>query len=472
MKEQLIGREKERKALQEYLSSERSEFIAVYGRRRVGKTFLIKQVIDTDASFTFTGAENVSLEEQLLNFYLCLQKYYPAAQRCETWIESFNQLERYLESLPNGNKIVFIDELPWLDNVRSGFVSALELFWNGWASHRTDIKLIVCGSAASWMLDNIVNDYGGLYHRVTHQILLQPFTLAESKQYFDAYGFSYSETNVAEAYMVLGGIPYYYSLMQQGLSVAQNIDQLVIAPTGELSNEMPLLFRSLFKHSDDYVRIIEALSQKSKGLTRSELLDATKMHNNARFTQMLQELETCGFIRCFQPYDGKKRQITYQLIDPFVHFYYQMVVKNGLRSAHQWEQMQNAPQFYTWAGLAFEMLCFNHIPQLLSALGITGIKTDVYSWRTPTIAEDGAQIDMVIDRADRCVNICEMKFTRGEYDIQKAEATKIQHRIDSFARYAEPSKTLLLTMITALGVKTNMYSSVVQKQITLHDLFQ
>lgn len=471
MNEQLIGRKAEREALLEYLNSERSEFIAVYGRRRVGKTFLIKQTVK-HFDFMFTGAENVSLEEQLLNFHLRLSKYYPQAVRCQTWLESFNQLEQYLETLPEGRKVIFIDELPWLDTARSCFVTALELFWNGWAALRSDIKLIVCGSAASWMLDNLINDYGGLYHRVTHQIRLNPFTLAESKEFFDTYGFHYSEVNIAEIYMTLGGIPYYYSLMKQDLSVAQNIARLVIDPNGELNNEMHLLFRSLFKKSDDYVHIIEALSMKNKGLTRSELLKILKVSNNARFTQMLNELEKCGFIRYFTPYDGKKRQLTYQLIDPFVHFYYQMIVKNKLQSAQQWELMQNSPIYNTWAGLAFEILCFNHTSQILSALGISGIQTNIYSWRTPNDVEDGAQIDMVINRADRCVNICEMKYSRDEYDLQKAEADKLQHRLNCFAKYAEQRKALILTMVTCFGVKKNMYSSLIQREVTLHDLFQ
>ncbi len=472
MKDLLIGHEREQQLLREYIASERSEFIAVYGRRRVGKTFLIRQTLGDKLCFSIAGMENANKQQQLANFNMTLRQYYPQARSCNTWLEAFYELRYYIESLNISQKVIFLDELPWFEAQKSGFVSALENFWNAWASARSDIKLIVCGSAASWMLDNIINNHGGLYNRVTHQMMIEPFNLHECKEYFTAYGFGYSEREIAECYMAFGGIPYNFSLMRTDESVAQNIDRLIFSPTGELRNEKANLFRSLFRHSEDYVTIIDALSAKNKGLNRNELIEITKLNNNARLTKKLDELEQCRFIRRYDSYDKRQRQTLYQLIDPFVYFINKIVSQNHNQDSEFWSHIQNTPLFNTWSGLAFEMLCLNHVPQIKQALGISGIQSSVYSWRTPAAADDGAQIDLVIDRADRCVNVCEMKFCREEYEMTEPESRRIEHRLLQFQRYAEQRKSLRLTMITSYGIKRNTYSSIVQNEVTLADLFK
>lgn len=471
MQERIIGRHNELQLLAKYMQTPRSEFIAVYGRRRVGKTFLVRHAIGKEACFSVTGMENVLLDEQLANFYISLRKVYPSAVRCGSWLEAFDQLEQYLESLQEGNKILFFDELPWFDTPRSNFVSALEHFWNNWASARSDIKLVTCGSAASWMLDHLINNHGGLHNRVTHQMLIEPFSLKECKEYFDAYDFGYQVREVAEYYMVFGGVPYYLSLMNRDESVAQNVDRLIFSATGELSAERTNLFRSLFKRSADYVTIVEALSAKRKGLTRKELLDATRLDNNQRFSTMLQELENCRFIRQYLPYSDKKRDITYQLIDPFLHFSLQVQAKCKYQDENYWSHSINSPIYNAWSGFAFEMLCLNHVPQIKAALKIEGVQTSVYCWRTPAQAERGAQIDLLIDRADHCVNLCEMKFCRGKYTITKAEREKIENRMQSFITHSKTKSSIRLTMITSFGVEKNTNSGIIQNELTLEDLF-
>lgn len=472
MKEQFIGHERECQLLAEYIASQRSEFIAIYGRRRVGKTFFVRHVVGDSLCFSLTGMENANTKQQLANFNITLKHCYPDAVACDDWLHAFEQLERYLGSLDVPCKVVFLDELSWLDTHKSGFLSALEHFWNAWASARTDIKLIVCGSAASWMLDNIINNHGGLHNRVTHQMLIEPFALHDCIDYFRAYGFGYSEQEVAECYMAFGGIPYYFSLMRTEYSIAQNIDWLIFSPTGELRNEKQNLFRSLFTRYGDYTQIIDSLTSLSKGMTRAELLEATKLNNNARFTKMLEELEQCRFIRRYESYDKRSRKTIYQLIDPFVYFYNKIVARNAYHDAEFWSHSQQSPLYYTWAGLAFEILCLNHIPQIKQALGISGLQANVFSWRTPQEAEQGAQIDLIIDRADRCVNLCEIKFCRQEYEMTKQERERIENRLYSFTRYAESRKSLRLTLISPLGMKRNSNSFIIQNQLTLHDLAQ
>lgn len=471
MQELLIGRKNELKKLDEYLNSNRSEFVAVYGRRRIGKTFLVRRAIAGKSVFQLTGMENISLEEQLMNFYLSLRKFYPLAQKCSNWLEAFGQLECYLESVTSEKKILFFDELPWLDTAKSNFISALEHFWNDWASARQDIKLITCGSAASWMLDNLINNHGGLHNRVTHQMLIEPFSLSECKDYFDTFGFNYGEREIAEYYMVFGGVPFYLSLLNNNESLVQNIDRLIFSATGELRTEKDNLFKSLFKHSEDYVRIVEALSSKGRGLTRNELLAATKLHNNARFSSMLQELENCRFIRQYLPFDNKKRMVSYQLTDPFLHFCYQVQDKCKYQDEHFWSNSLNSPLFNAWCGLAFEILCLNHISQIKGALKIGGVQTAVYSWHTPVSVEKGAQIDLVIDRADHQINLCEMKFSYGEYVINKAEREKLEHRVNSFLSYTKTKSSIILTIITSFGLQKNIHSGIAQKQLSLKDFF-
>ena len=472
MKELLIGRQKEQKALMEYINSGRSEFIAVYGRRRVGKTYLVRRTIADKTCFSITGMENVGQEKQLMNFYLSLRKVYAGAEKSSTWLEAFDQLERYLETVAADTKILFFDELPWMATAKSDFVSTLEHFWNSWASARQDIKLIACGSAASWMLDNLINNHGGLHNRVTHQMLIEPFSLGECRAYFHAYGFGYSDREVAEYYMVFGGVPFYLSLANKEESVAQNVDRLLFSSTGELRSEKDNLFRSLFKHSEDYVSIIAALSSKGKGLTRNELLEQTHLHNNAKFTSMLKELEECRFIRQYLPFDGKKRMVTYQLVDPFLHFCHHIQERCKYQDESFWSHSINTPLYHAWSGFAFEILCLNHVSKIKDALKISGVQTSVYSWRTPKTVEKGAQIDLVIDRADRCVNLCEMKFCRGEYVMTKTEREKLEHRVDSFINGTGTKSSIRVTLITCEGVQKNANSFIVQNQVTLKDMFQ
>ena len=484
MERKLIGRERESELLKEYLNTDKSEFVAVYGRRRVGKTFLVRQVLGDKACFSVTGMENADMQDQLANFYFTLRRVYPAAVQPKSWIEAFDELQTYLEGLPTGRKIIFIDELPWMDTVRSKFIAALERFWNGWADGRNDIKLIVCGSATSWMIDNIINNRGGLHNRKTHQIYIAPFTLAESLRYFKAYGFGYRQKEIAECYMVMGGVAYYYSLMSPKESVAQNVDRLFFASNGELTNEFENLYRSLFKKAGDHITIVTALAKKNKGLTRKQILEDTRLNNNKKFTKTLEELEKCGFIRSYIPFGETKRDVLFQLTDAFTLFHFRYAKENHYQDEAFWTNSLNSSRYRAWSGYAFEMLCLNHIQQIKQALGISGIQSRACCWlgkpkatgrRTQFGNEEGgknAQIDLIIDRADQTINICEMKFARSEYEITKADDEDFENKLEAFLRQTNTRKSLMLTLITSFGIKPNKYSGHVQRQVTMEELFK
>lgn len=478
-----IGREKEQQQLKEYLNSGQSEFVAVYGRRRVGKTFLIQKVIGSDYAFYVAGMNNVPMRLQLKNFMQGIRKNRPGVPLVKTWLDAFVALESYLESLPMGRKIVFIDEMPWMDTPRSNFISGLEHFWNSWASWRDDIKLIVCGSATSWIINNLIKNRGGLHNRITHKIPLKPFTLRECKAFFDACGFRLSARQIAECYMVLGGVPFYLTKMDKGEGVAQNIDRLVFAEDGELHDEFHSLYNSLYKNAANHIKIVTALATKGRGTTRREILEKTKLPDNGKFSMMLEELESCGFIRSYEPFvgvsgrqvnrnsgDRKSSDTLYQLVDPFTLFHFQVVKKADAHDANYWSNSQNSHVCSTWSGLSFEMLCLNHVEQIKKALGISGITANVFSWFGKG-EQRSAQIDMLIDRADRTINICEMKFWNRPYTMTAKDEEDIERRVSTFIEATKTDKNVIVTMITTKGIERNEHSECIQRELTLDDLF-
>ena len=480
MAQVLIGRNEELNLLRSYLNSEKSEFVAVYGRRRVGKTFLIRQAVEDNFDFFVTGVYNAKKSEQLTNFAIALQKYSGSDRLSvqNNWILAFYELSKYLESLPEGKKIIFIDELPWMDTAKSGFIAALENFWNSWASLREDIKLIVCGSATSWMISNLIRSKGGLHNRLTHQLVLNPFSLKECEDYFKAYGFAYSRKQIAECYMAMGGIPYYMSMMDKSKSVSQNIDYLFFSATAPLKDEFNDLYKALFKNAAPHINVVTALATKQKGMNRKELITATKCADNGAFGTVLDELEQCGLIRAYLPFSKitrpntkrQKNDVVYQLLDFYTLFYFKFIKLNRYQDEHFWTNSYNSPQHNTWAGLSFEMLCLSHIRQIKYALGIAGVQTLVCSWRGVDYSK-GAQIDLLIDRKDETINLCEMKYSSGEFSISKEYETELLDKINVFRNNSGTRKSIHLTMITSYGLRPNTYCDCVQNQLTLQDLF-
>jgi hypothetical protein len=483
MSKLFIGREKEQEQLKDYIGSNQSEFIAVYGRRRVGKTCLIQQVIGNDYAFYVAGMNRVTMEIQLANFMQGIRKHRPDEPRphVKTWLEAFIALESYLESLPEGKKIVFIDEMPWMDTPRSNFISGLEHFWNSWASWRDDIKLIVCGSATSWIINNLIKNRGGLHNRVTHKIPLKPFSLRECREFFMAKGFRLSNKQIAECYMVLGGVPFYLEKLNKGEGVAQNIDRLLFDEDGELHDEFQSLYNSLYKNATNHIKIVTALATKGHGLTRKELIEKTKLSDNGKFSLMLEELQSCGFIRSYEPYLSKMRQkpftedrlspvTLYQLVDPFTLFHFQVMRKADAHDPNYWSNNQNSHVFSTWSGLSFEMLCLNHVEQIKMALGISGITANAFSWLGKG-KDRSAQIDLLIDRADKTINICEMKFYNKPYAMTAKDEDDIERKVTSFIEATHTDKNIIVTMITAKGLERNEHSEGIQKELTLDQLF-
>ena len=463
---QIVGRIEEIKELQRIYDSASSEFVVVYGRRRVGKTFLVREFFQDNFVYYATGVARGSRKEQLAHFHNRLIRYGSPDEQAmpSNWFEAFERLETLVGKSKKKRKVVFLDELPWMDTQKSEFLKALELFWNEWASARNDVVLVVCGSAASWMVSKVINNHGGLHNRLTGKMKLLPFTLSETKEYLESQKFKWDKMSIAECYMILGGIPYYLHLLDKSRSLAQNVDRLFFAESALLADEFDNLYNSLFTKSEDYVRIVETLSKKKSGFTRDEIAKGSKLSNGGGLTRKLVALEQCGFIRKYKTI-GEVPYL-YQLSDCFTLFYFQFL-KNGSYSDHEtWMHLLTTSTCTSWRGLAFERLCFLHLQQIKQKLGISGILTKTCSYYSGQ-----AQVDMIIDRADRAVTVCEMKFSERPYIITKSEWNKIVIRLNEVQRYFK-RKTLFFAMVTSNGVAKNKYSiNYVQQEITLDDLF-
>ena len=469
----IIGRKEEQQILHSAAQSENSEFVAVYGRRRVGKTYLIRETFGYKFTFQHTGLAKGNTKEQLFSFAISLRDAgYDDCPIPKSWLEAFSLLSTYLKNSTDEKKIVFLDELPWMDTPRSNFISAFEHFWNGWASARKDIVLIICGSATSWIINKVINDHGGLHNRVTKQIALQPFTLKECEMFAQSKGLEMSRYQLAECYMVFGGIPYYWSLLEKGLSLAQNIDKIIFAKNGKLSNEFDQLYASLFKSPEQYIDIVTALGKKKAGMTREEIIAATDKYSNGALSKVLDELEYCGFIRKYNGFDKKSKQAIYQLIDNYTLFYFKFIQQNENNDEHFWSASIDSAMHRAWSGLAFERLCMAHTQQIKAALGIAGVLSNVYSWRKEADeTSDGAQIDLLIDRKDQVINLCEMKYSLSEYAIDAEYEQKLRNKKSAFINATNTRKAVHLTMVTTFGIKANAHSGIVQNEITLEDLF-
>ena len=463
----IIGRKDELHELDRLYQSGSPEFAIVYGRRRVGKTYLVREALGHAFAFYATGVARGTKSEQLSAFHTSLLEYGLPVKYAKpsTWTDAFNLLKIVIERSTQKKKVVFIDEMPWMDTAKSNFITALDLFWNKWASAREDILLIGCGSAASWMVKNIVRNRGGLHNRITCKIKLRPFTLSETRGFLLSKGIKWEARDIAETYMILGGIPYYMNLLDRSLSLAQNIDRLFFKSSALLEDEFDNLYSSLFRNALDHKKIIEALSKRKAGLTREDILSATKLTDGGTFGVKLDELEQCGFIRKYKAI-GCKAQL-YQLTDFYTLFYFKFLNGRHDGDTAQWMHLALSRTYSTWCGLAFERLCMNEIETIKDVIGISGILTKHYSLQTPN-----AQIDMLIERADRIISLCEMKYYEGTFTMTRNDLKDLEKKIWE-VRENTQRKNIQVVMITPYGLKQNQYSiNAVHRVVTLADMMR
>ncbi len=470
-------RKNEQKKLKDLLETDKSEFVAVYGRRRIGKTFLIRESYGYKFAFEHTGLRKGGTRKQLKSFHDKLSKCgYHDCPALRDWADAFIRLGEMLEKMPVGKKVVFLDECPWLDTPRSGFLDELDHFWNDWCTMRKDIVLVICGSAASWVVDKVIDNYGGLHNRLTRQVYLRPFSLHECEELVRSKGIVFNRRQILESYMIMGGVPYYWDLLDRSLGLAQNIDALFFRHTGELSDEYDHLYSSLFKNPDPYFKVISALGKRRYGLTRDEIVSRTGIPSSGNLTKVLKALVQCDFVRAYSLPGRRMRDCIYQLVDNFTIFHQRFLVDGSNRMENFWTTSENTQPVRIWCGLAFERVVLQHEEQVKRKLGISGVVTRTYGWRYIADGDnaDGAQVDLVLDRNDRVVNICEIKYRRGEelYAISDEEDRDLVNKREAYIKETGTTSAVHLTMVTVNGLKHNAGWNDIQSEVTLDDLFK
>ena len=471
----IIGRKKEIKKLQELYNSESAELVAIYGRRRVGKTYLVDNVFGENIFFRHAGLspiEGNTMHEQLVHFHRSLKLSGWEKEDVPTsWLEAFYMLEDLVEQRASKKKkiVLFIDEIQWMDTPKAKFMTGFEAFWNGWACHKKNIMVIVCGSSSSWILDKLINNHGGLYNRITCEIRLQPFTLRECENYLESRGVVMSRYDIVQAYMMLGGIPFYLKYLDKALSLAQNIDSMFFAENAILRDEFDRLFVSLFSNAEEMKTIVRCLSEKNRGLSRKEIVQATGIDDSGNFSKKLKALVSGGFVIKYSSFGNGKREDYYKLTDPFCLFYLKFMKDKRKK---RWINIEETRKVMVWKGYAFENVCWNHLSQIKDALKIGGVVTEESLWsKRGDDSTDGTQIDLIIDRKDHVLNMCEIKFYSDEFAVDK-EYHLILERRKKLLREVIPAKSVVhSTLITTYGLKRNEYSGDFVSVITADDLF-
>ena len=474
----MIGRKTEIEELNALYNSKKAEFVAIYGRRRVGKTFLVNETFQDRITFHHAGLSpseingKGALAAQLNHFYVSLKYYgWKGTEKPENWFDAFYMLEKLLDEKNDGKRqVIFIDEIPWMDTPKSGFITAFEGFWNTWGSGRKNLMLIVCGSANSWILDKLINNYGGLYGRVTHEIKLSPFTLKECEDLLNDNNIRLSRYDIAQSYMMLGGIPYYYGYYKKGNSVAQNIDHMFFSQNAVLRDEFNRLFSAAFERPDTVKQIVRLLYTRKTGFKRNEISKTLGISEGEKLSNSLSALIASDFIIKYVPFGMKKNEVCYKLVDPFCLFYLHFVENSTSLSKDFWKQNISAQSIITWRGFAFENVCFNHIPQIKKALGISGVTTSESAW-VKKDDEQGTQVDLLIVRNDNIVNMCEIKFYNNLFTVDKNYYNTLLERQGILEGQINKRMVVHNTIITTAGVKYNEYSNIFTNIITLDDLF-
>lgn len=477
----MVGREKEVSELLERYDCNEAQFVAVYGRRRVGKTYLIDETFKGRITFRHAGISPIEsgnepkgrpVKKQLQAFYYSLISQGMKKDHCPSdWLEAFFMLEMFLQKIDDGSRqLIFLDELPWMDTPKSGFITGLESFWNNWACHR-NVMLIVSGSATSWMRDKLINNHGGLYGRVTWEIKLEPFNLKECELLFKENKINLSRYDIVQSYMIFGGIPYYLGYFKRGRSLAQNVDDLFFAKGAKLSMEYDRLFASVFTNPDMMKAIIKALKTRTMGYTRKEISALTGYTEGGTLSEALKALIVSDFIIKYVPFGYSKREEHYKLVDPFCIFYLDFIEKNGMIPETFWLSNVTSPPIITWRGHAFENVCFNHIEQIKKALGISGISTTQSAWTKMGEEYKGTQIDMIISRKDNIVNMCEMKYYGEEFMVDKDYDSILRHRKNLLYEIIPKKNAVHNTLITTFGIRNNEYRWSFDNVITMDDLF-
>ncbi len=471
MGKEILGRVLEKNRLTDTLNSHRSELVAVYGRRRIGKTYLIREFFSERIIFSFIGLSDESKSKQIKNFVLKLHEYTDSKFKNEPlptdWLEAFSLLKRYLKTIKETKKkkVLFIDEFPWIDSQKSGFLSAFENFWNDYCTSRSDLIVVICGSAASYMVKKIIRNVKGLSKRITQTIKLMPFTLKETKEFLRYKGVKMEEYELLKLYMSIGGVAEYLEHVNAGESVVATIDRLCFQLSAYLENEYDEVFKSLFDEYSYHQRIMNVLADNRKeGVTRNELIQYLGISSGGKFSSSLEDLIQSGFILKYEAFKNNKKVILYRIYDEFCLFHLQFLQKH---KGSSWMSLFQQQSYITWCGYAFETICLKHIEALKKALKCDQIASFNYHWKN-----QHAEIDLVIDRNDGVVTLCEIKFYNEVFSLDQHLLQQLRTKENEFRKTTKTKKSIYTCLISTFGIKPNEYSNaILSNSLTMLDLF-
>ncbi len=473
----VIGREEEKLLLESITANSKADLVAVYGRRRIGKTYLIRNCLQKHISFEYSGVHNVETGVQLNRYCQALTNQLNnkiALPVSADWFAAFELTAKLLQKKLRRKKIVFfLDEFPWMQTPKSNFLAAFEQFWNTWACKQPNLAVILCGSAASWMIQNVVRNKGGLHNRITQKIALQPFTLYETEAFLKSRNIQLNRYQVTQLYMAFGGVPHYLEQAAPGLSAAQIIDKACFTKSGFLYNEFTDLYKALFDSADRHFKVIKALAAKPMGLNRNEIIKVCKLQSGGSTTALLEELSASGFITAYIPVGKKIKDSIYKLTDEYSLFYLKFMEANRSGGKGTWARLSDTPSWKSWSGFAFESICMKHIPAIKTALGISGIYSETAIWKSRgNSSNDAAQIDLIIDRRDNCINLCEIKFYENKFILDKRYAAALQQKKRIFKEETKTRKQLFITLLTTTGIQSNEHSlGLIDQHLTIDNLF-
>ena len=473
----LTGRKEEQEILLTALASGEAEMVAVFGRRRVGKTYLIRQTFQQHIAFEVTGLQNSNNAGQLQNFSIQLTAFFKSPVSLKIpgdWMEAFSMLADFLDSQKKSKKkkVVFFDELPWMAGHKSKFLMAFGWFWNSWAVKR-NVVIVICGSAASWMIKKIVNDRGGLHNRITKRIFLNPFTLGETEQFLNSRNIFFNHYQVIQLYMAMGGIPHYLKEIKAGKSATQNINDICFSKNSLLRNEFPDLYPSLFSNASNHISVVRALAKSRQGLPRQAIVANSKLPEGGSTSKVLEELEQSGFISSYYPFGKQKKDMLYRLTDEYTLFYLRFIERHKAEGRNTWNHLSQTQSAKVWAGYAYENACLKHLPQIKKALGIAGVYAQSSTFlQKGNDTEKGTQIDLVLDRNDQTINLFEIKFYHTDFVLTETEARALRNLMTVFKQKTGTKKHLMLTLITTFGLQHNKHSlGLIEHTLTMDDLF-
>jgi hypothetical protein len=407
-----VGRKNELRMLNDAYRSGKDELVVLYGRRRIGKSSLVKRFAEKKkAYYEFEALEGETTPGQINHFLQQLKKQIDDpildSVRFANWEQVFTYLtEKVINRKSKVKKILFLDELPWMAAGRIRLVSLLKYYWdNHWKSKH--VMLILCGSVASFMVKKVLHS-NALYGRTTIEILLKGFSPEEAARLLSK---KRSREETLNYQLVFGGVPKYLEQINTSQSFNKNMNTLCFSPHGIMLKEVERIFYSQFREPRTYLKIINLL--KNGIFSLSEISSKTKIPSGGGLKQYLKNLERAEMIRSYIPFDrsGNSKFKKYTLADEFLVFFFKYMGPN-LRvikesSSRRLFETLTQNSFDSWLGFAFERFCLKHAGLLALVMDFA----DDILLASPYFKKNDErfQIDLLYQRADRVITVCEIK---------------------------------------------------------------